>query len=220
MENKKSNKGVIVTLIILIIMVLALGSYIVYDKFFNTENDKKVTENNVKDENKDDIKENDIKETYNAFTEKKLNIKLSNDFSIKFEQDYANDKPAGLIFMTSKNPNLGSSVNIHAPIPGYTTVKSIGAIENSTYKRILVFLTNENDQVNAWYTDIKNDDVSLFLWKVKLCVKSMFLSRLRKNGRKSGRIQRHSRLTRILLKRNTMFWRCFLIPPVTFIWAM
>lgn len=30
MENKKSNKGVIVTLIILIIMVLALGSYIVY----------------------------------------------------------------------------------------------------------------------------------------------------------------------------------------------
>ena len=68
MENKKSNKGVIVILIILIIMVLALGSYIVYDKFFNTENDKKVTENNVKDENKDDIKENDIKETYNAFT--------------------------------------------------------------------------------------------------------------------------------------------------------
>ena len=62
--------------------------------------------------------------------------------------------------MTSKDPNLGSSVNIHAPIPGYTTVKSIGAIENSTYKRILVFLTNENDQVNAWYTDIKNDDVS------------------------------------------------------------
>lgn len=160
MENKKSNKGVIVILIILIIMVLTLGSYIVYDKFFNTENDKKVTENNVKDENKDDIKENDIKETYNAFTEKKLNIKLSNDFSIKFEQDYANDKPAGLIFMTSKDPNLGSSVNIHAPIPGYTTVKSIGAIENSTYKRILVFLTNENDQVNAWYTDIKNDDVS------------------------------------------------------------
>ena len=50
MENKKSNKGVIVILIILIIMVLALGSYIVYDKFFNTENDKKVTENNVKDE--------------------------------------------------------------------------------------------------------------------------------------------------------------------------
>ena len=57
MENKKSNKGVIVTLIILIIMVLALGSYIVYDKFFNAEDDKKVTENNTKDEKEEVLPE-------------------------------------------------------------------------------------------------------------------------------------------------------------------
>lgn len=162
MEKEKSNKGVILALIILIIMVLALSSYIVYDKFLSTKNDNEITDNHEKEENnikKNDEDKSEENETYIEFTEKELNINLAEDFSIKFEQSYANDKPAGLEFITSKEPNLFQSVVISAPLPGYTTIKSIGVVEDSNYKRITVFLTNENDQVNAWYTDIKNDDV-------------------------------------------------------------
>lgn len=66
MEKKKSNKGVIVALIILIIIVLALSSYVVYDKFLNTENDKEITENNEKKENKTEevLPEKNTKYTY------------------------------------------------------------------------------------------------------------------------------------------------------------
>ena len=66
MEKKKSNKGVIVALIILIIIVLALSSYVVYDKFLNTKNDKEITENNEKKENKTEevLPEKNTKYTY------------------------------------------------------------------------------------------------------------------------------------------------------------
>ena len=76
MENKKSNKGVIAILIILIIIVLALSSYIVYDKFFNAEDDKKVTENNTKDENKteDVLPEKNAKYTYVDMIKKDITL--------------------------------------------------------------------------------------------------------------------------------------------------
>ena len=66
MENK-SNKGLIFVIIILIIMVLGLGGYIVYDKFIDVDPKSNIKEENKKKEEKEEksiIKDKDKKIVY------------------------------------------------------------------------------------------------------------------------------------------------------------
>lgn len=56
MENKNSNKGLIVLVIFLIIIVLGLSSYIVYDKFIKPNSTKETTEKETVSLKKDSTK--------------------------------------------------------------------------------------------------------------------------------------------------------------------
>jgi len=59
-EIKKGNKGLVITVVILSILVIALGGYICYDKVISNNNDEKTESNkNNKVEEKDDNTNND-----------------------------------------------------------------------------------------------------------------------------------------------------------------
>lgn len=53
---QRKNKGLVITIIVLIILLLGTSSYIVYDKFFATNLSKNVVnENDDKNENNNDL---------------------------------------------------------------------------------------------------------------------------------------------------------------------
>lgn len=60
--DKQKNKGLIITVIILAVLVVTLGGYIIYDKIIPNENAKTDIKNSNKDNSNDKIK-NEIEKT-------------------------------------------------------------------------------------------------------------------------------------------------------------
>ena len=89
MENKKSNAGLIVLIIILILMVMCLGGYIVYDKFLSDTFKPKETKKEIKKEEKLVSKVNDSKDwVYDAVYEKDV---TADSYSTGYYTYYAKD---------------------------------------------------------------------------------------------------------------------------------
>ena len=79
-ENKKGNKGMVVAIVILSMLVVALSGYICYDKFLNNNTTDKQTENNkIKEDNND-------KNTETTEEDKSTDNSANLDFDFDFEE--------------------------------------------------------------------------------------------------------------------------------------
>ena len=113
MENEnvivktKTSKGVIVILTILIIMVLGLASYIIYDKFISNTNSNTNTETTEKVEN-NNINNNDTSS----------NINLSEEDITKFLTDIGTQPLLGLYFKEPKEIIKLKSDDEYYPLSG------------------------------------------------------------------------------------------------------
>lgn len=87
MEEKKNNKGIIWLITILIILVLGLIGYIVYDKVLtNNENNKDSEATNIKQENETDDIIYDLDEKMVSF--KDLNLNILKDFKENYSINF------------------------------------------------------------------------------------------------------------------------------------
>lgn len=151
MENKKSNKGLIVLIIFLIIIILGLSGYIVYDKFFDNkevntvekkEKTKKEEKSILKDKNKEMVYKDD---SYSYLEVPYINIntkdgeRLNNEIK-EFVKDYKDTKDDTEDFMVSyknfENDNVVSII-IKKTTPSSSTnyYKSIN-IDSKTGKEL------------------------------------------------------------------------------------
>lgn len=133
-ETKNNSKGLIVLVIILIICVLGLGAYIVYDKLSTKSTP---TTDNTKSSTTNSTKKNQSKE------EKNYEIKKTNIFAIKLQNTYGDVDPIGSNISDEQgniwlnypqiNYQTKSVVNLNNQIKDniYNNIKKIEAGENA-----------------------------------------------------------------------------------------
>ena len=81
---EKSNKGLYIALVVLIVLLLILSGYIVYDKLLSNKNDTSSIENNVVE----DIEDNDNLEIVSEIPSDIYGTYYNN---VKYENSYAGD---------------------------------------------------------------------------------------------------------------------------------
>ena len=131
MEEKKSNKGLIGLVVVLIIMVLGLGGYIVYDKVLSTENETK----------KNNVEENEVEKSELSFDEAKKQIEKKMEYIMKMDDDF--DSPDFEIYYSKDKVNVSDLSNIDRL---FLAFKSIEPTEIPEYdEKHLTIKDNEID---------------------------------------------------------------------------
>lgn len=160
--EKKKNK-LIPVVIVLIILVLGLGGFIVYDKVLKTDNENNVVDNN---ENKN----NDSKKEFNETNLKKWLsnadtlglISLTNDYKLEIADDEFYSRFLGLYIMFH---GRGAEPEIVDGKYQYCLNKNVGMEVIKKYFKV--------SKVNLRFNDIKNDNNSILTYyedNNKFCV--------------------------------------------------
>ena len=129
--EKKSNKGLSVFLIIFILISLALGGYIVYDKYFNNANEEKKTE---KKEIKEEVQEEE-KLNLNSSTIQKLysSIKSNSSFDQELIEQAINKEKVLVSDLSPEILNFYGYRNLYIHQVEKDVCRNYPSIVNSSY---------------------------------------------------------------------------------------
>lgn len=146
MVKTKNSKGLIVLVVILLITVIGLGSYIVYDKVNNENSNKNITE--VKKE------DNNIKEENDGPNEGKYDVQTFNQTSTSYKLQDGNE----LLFLQAKGNDMNSGLQIDYKDVGhmidveeYYNLESVGIIENTDNIIAIELMSNEKNEKKVFY---------------------------------------------------------------------
>lgn len=160
--EKKSNKGLVIFLIIFILISLALGGYIVYDKYFNNVNEEKKTE---KKEVKEDVQEEKLNLESSIVQELYNDIKSTSNFDQELIEQALNKEKVLVSDLSSEILNFYGYRNLHIHLIKQDLCRNYPSVVNNSYYDCGNGIEKDETE-NATYTfeekDLKNSVENLF----------------------------------------------------------
>lgn len=142
--KQKNSKGLVILIVILVIAVISLAGYIVYDKINNKESDKEITE----------TKKDNISTKENENKKEDYNIEIFNQTSASYKLQDGNE----LLFLQSKGNDINSGFQIDykdvghmIDVDGYYNLESVGIIENTDNIIAIELMSNEKNEKKVFY---------------------------------------------------------------------
>lgn len=153
--KQKNNKGLIVLVIILFIIIIGLTSYIVCDKINTKDSNKNITEN-IKEDNivkDEDLEENNDKYEIDIFNQISASYKLQDGNELLFLQAKGNDINSGFQI---DYKNVGYMIDVE----GYYNLESVGIIENNDNILVIELMSNESNEKKVIYEKLEKSKLN------------------------------------------------------------